>query len=70
MLESPPRPGELKVYEKVRNYFASCMDDRQDQARHASGGLKIRTIDKSTILFEYNNTIVDCHPEFSKKKLQ
>lgn len=37
MLESEPRPGELKANEKVRNYFASCMAERQEQSRHASG---------------------------------
>jgi hypothetical protein len=37
MLESPSKPDEIKANDKVRNYFASCMAERQDQVRHASG---------------------------------
>lgn len=39
MLESPSKPDEIKANDKVRNYFASCMAERQEQVRHASGEL-------------------------------
>lgn len=39
MLESPSKPDEIKANDKVRSYFASCMADRQNQVRHASGEL-------------------------------
>lgn len=41
MLESPTKPDEIKANDKVRGYFASCMADRQDQVRHASGELEL-----------------------------
>ncbi len=37
VLEAPPHPADLKAYGKLRTYFASCMAEGQDQARHASG---------------------------------
>ena len=39
MLEAPTKPDELKANQKVRQYYSLCMDERNDQARNASGNL-------------------------------